>query len=256
MTTPGVDPQLQNNYDAYYQEDISQWRALGAIDKADNIRGLCSAYPHSTVLEIGAGEGSVLQRLATGGFGQRHFALEISASGVERIRARQIPSLVECRQFDGYRVPYADASFDLAVLTHVVEHVEHPRLLINEAARVADYVFIEVPLEHNGRLPQDFVWDSVGHINFYSAQTIRLLVQSCGHEVLEQRQTHPARAQYRYRFGARGTAIHLLKDVMLRALPSVAQNLWTYHSSLLVRSNRASAGGTQTPQSTPVGAAP
>jgi hypothetical protein len=72
MKTVGVDPQLQHNYDAYYEDDISEWRTLGAIDKADNIRMLCNAYPHSTVLEIGAGEGSVLQRLADSGFGQRH----------------------------------------------------------------------------------------------------------------------------------------------------------------------------------------
>jgi ubiquinone/menaquinone biosynthesis C-methylase UbiE len=244
MKTVDVDPRLQHNYDAYYQEDdISEWRTLGAIDKADNIRNLCSAYPHSTVLEIGAGEGSVLQRLADTGFGQSHYALDISASGVERIRGRRIASLVECRQFDGYTVPYADGAFDLAILSHVIEHVEHPRLLINEAARVARYVYIEVPLEHNRRLARDFVWDSVGHINFYTAQTIRLLVQSCGQEVLAQLQTHPSRRQYQYRLGSKGRAIHLLKDLTLRTAPSLAQSLWTYHSSLLVRSRRATPPG-------------
>jgi SAM-dependent methyltransferase len=242
MKTVDVDPRLQQNYDAYYEgADISEWRALGAIDKADNIRSMCGAYAHLTVLEIGAGEGSVLQRLADSGFGQRHYALDISASGVERIRGRGIASLVECNQFDGYTVPYADASFDLAILSHVVEHVEHPRLLINEAARVARYVYIEVPLEHNRGLGQDFVWDSVGHINFYTAQTIRLLVQSCGHEVLDQRQTHPAKAAYRYRLGRKGGVVHLLKDLTLRTMPSVAQRLWTYHSSLVVRSGSKSA---------------
>jgi ubiquinone/menaquinone biosynthesis C-methylase UbiE len=240
MTTKaaGVDSRLQNNYDAYYEEDISEWRTLGAIDKADNIRALCSQYPHASVLEIGAGEGSVLQRLADSGFGQRHFALDISASGVERIRSRQIASLVECREFDGYTVAYENGAFDLAILCHVVEHVEHPRLLINEAARVADYVFVEVPLEHNRRLPRNFVWDSVGHINFYTAQTIRMLVQSCGHEVLGQIQTHPARRAYEYRLGAKGAAIHLIKDLVLRTMPSVAQSMWTYHSSLIFRSHR------------------
>jgi SAM-dependent methyltransferase len=244
MKTVDVDPRLQQNYDAYYrEEDISEWRGLGAIDKADNIRNMCGMHPHSTVLEIGAGEGSVLQRLADIGFGQRHYALDISASGVERIRGRHIASLVECRQFDGYTVPYADAAFDLAILSHVIEHVEHPRLLINEAARVAEYVYIEVPLEHNRRLSRDFIWDSVGHINFYTAQTIRLLVQSCGHEVLAQLQTQPSRRQYQYRLGSKGAAIHLLKELTLRTAPSLAQSLWTYHSSLLVRSRRATSPG-------------
>jgi ubiquinone/menaquinone biosynthesis C-methylase UbiE len=244
MKTVGVDPQLQRNYDEYYGGDeLSEWREMGAIDKASNIRSMCDPRAPSTVMEIGAGEGSVLQRLADGGFGRRHFALDISASGVERIRSRKIPTLVECRQFDGYSVPYPDGNFDLAILSHVLEHAEHPRLLLNEAARVADLVFVEVPLEHNRGLPRNFVWDSVGHINFYTAKTIRLLVQSCGHEVLEQRETHPALRQYQYRLGSKGIAAYLLKEWALRTMPSMAQSLWTYHSSLLVRSRRPAAPG-------------
>src|SRR3984893_6414627 len=238
MKTVGVDPQLQRNYDEYYGDELTEWRWMGAIDKVSNIRLLCASINPSTVLDIGAGEGAVSQGLADRGFGQSHFAIDISASGVERVRNRKIPTMVECRQFDGYTIPYPDATFDLAILSHVVEHVEHPRLLLNEAARVADLVFIEVPLEHNRGLARDFVWNAVGHINFFTAQTIRLLVQSCGHEVLEQRETHPARRQYQYRLGTKGTVAYLVKELALRTVPSVAQGLWTYHSSLLIRSRR------------------
>jgi ubiquinone/menaquinone biosynthesis C-methylase UbiE len=244
MNAIRIDPRLQRNYDDYYA-GTSEWRELGAIDKARNVRALCHGLHASTVLEIGAGEGALLQRLADSRFGERHYALEISASGVETIRKRNIESLVECRLFDGYTIPYTDGAFELAILSHVVEHVEHPRLLVNEAARVADYVYIEVPLEHTRRLARDFVWDAVGHINFYTAQTIRLLVQSCGHEVLEQRESHPPRRQYQYLLGnGRGAATFLVKDLALRAAPALAQRLWTYHSSLLLRSRRAGGAGT------------
>jgi SAM-dependent methyltransferase len=235
-----VDPRLQDNYDEYYPQ-LSEWRELGATDKASNVRTLCAGCSHTTVLEIGAGEGALLQRLADSGFGERHYALEISASGVARIRQRKIASLVECRQFDGYDVPYADRAFDLVILSHVLEHVEHPRLLLNEAARVSRHLFLEVPLEHNRRLPRDFVWDSVGHINYYSAQTIRLLVQSCGHEVVAQRQTHPARRQYQYRLGTKGNLAFALKEIGLRLAPQTAQRMWTYNSSLLIRPRPSAA---------------
>lgn len=248
MKTVGVDPQLQRNYDEYYGDDLTGWREMGAIDKVANIRLLCASIIPSTVLDIGAGEGAVSQGLADCKFGQSHFAIDISASGVERIRNRKIPTLVECRQFDGYTIPYPEATFDLAILSHVLEHVEHPRLLLNEAARVAGYVFVEVPLEHNRRLPANFVWDSVGHINFYTAKTIRLLVQSCGHEVLEQRETHPARRQYLYRLGRKGIVAYLLKEWALRTMPSVAQSLWTYHSSLFIRSRPAAVDAARLPQ--------
>lgn len=248
METVGVDPKLQRSYDDYYRADISEWREMGAIDKASNIRRLCSDYEPESILDIGAGEGSVLQCLSDSGFGRRHFALDISASGVERISSRKIPTLIECRQFDGYTVPYPDAAFDLVVLSHVLEHVEHPRLLINEAARVGRLVFVEVPLEHNRRLPKDYVWDEVGHINFYTAQTIRLLVQSCGYQVIGQIETHSARQLYQYRLGRKGIAIHFIKEMALRAMPLTAQRLWTYHSSLLFRSNAGDASRTQVPE--------
>ncbi len=46
--------------------------------------------------------------------------------------------------------------------------VEHPRTLLHEARRVARHVFVEVPLEHNLRLPRDFAADDLGHINAYT----------------------------------------------------------------------------------------
>lgn len=251
MATASVDPKLQSNYDEYYHADISAWREMGAVDKAENICRLCAAHNPVSILDIGAGEGSVLQCLADRGFGQRHFALDISESGVQRIRERQIPTLIECREFDGYTVPYPDAAFDLAILSHVIEHVEHPRLLLKEAARVANLVFVEVPLEHNRRLPKDYKWDAVGHINFYTAQTIRLLVQSCGYKVIAQVETHSARQLYQFRLGKKGAVVHLLKEMALRTMPATAQRLWTYHSSLLFRSRGSTAGGeTSSPQPT------
>ena len=88
----------------------------------------------------------------------------------------------------------ADARFDLAVLSHVLEHAEHPRRLLAEASRVARVLFVEVPLEDTWRLARDFTPDAVGHINFYSMASLRRLVQSCGLEVLDERVVPPGRA--------------------------------------------------------------
>jgi SAM-dependent methyltransferase len=230
-----VDPQLRRNYDEYYSGS-SAWRELGAIDKATNIVLMCGGLTPKKLLDIGAGEGALLQRLAALGFGEEYSALEISASGVESIGNRRIAPLVDCQQFDGYNIPYVDGAFDLAILCHVLEHVEHPRLVLSEAARVARFVFVEVPLEHTRALASDFVWNNVGHINFYTAKTIRLLVQSCGYRVLDQRQTHPSLEQYRFRLGSKGVGAYLCKELALRLMPATAQRRWTYHSSLLLRS--------------------
>lgn len=230
-----VDRRLLRNYAGYYDDGQSEWRRLGAIDKADNIARLSGSSPHATVLEIGAGEGSVVQRLSETGFGDTLHALEISESGVEAIRARQIERLVDVRLFDGYTLPYERKQFDLAILSHVLEHVEYPRRLLHEAVRVARLVFIEVPLEDTFRLTGDFVPDAVGHINFYSMKTFRRLIQTCGLEILQQRVSNPGRGVYEFRLGKRGLVTYWIKQLTSRVTPRLASAVWTYHGSLLCR---------------------
>lgn len=229
---------LRQNYDSYYEDEDAEWRRLGAVDKAANIVSLCDGLPRHTILEIGAGDGSILKRMAELQFGDQLYALEISPSGVETIVAKQIPNLVEAKLFDGYDVPYDGGAFDIAILSHVLEHVEFPRQLLYEASRVAKYVFIEVPLEDMSRLSADFAFTRVGHINHYSPRTIRWFAQSSGLRVLKQTVTNPSKATYLYSGGRRSLFNYYIKKVLLDALPGLATKHFSYHCSLVCEKPR------------------
>lgn len=230
-----ISANLKSNYEDYYEEGDSEWRWLGAIDKAHNIQALCKGLPINTVVEVGAGEGSILKRLSELNFAEEFYALEISPSGVATINNKNISRLKECSLFDGYDIPYKDKKFDLAILSHVIEHVEYPRKLLYEAKRIAKYVFIEVPLEDSIRLPRDFAFDKVGHINFYSPKTIRRLVQTCGFEVVKQLTTNPSKDVYTFQKGNKELVNFYIKEYMLRFFPFIATEIFTYHSSLICR---------------------
>src|SRR5436305_623650 len=146
---PSVSELLLENYANYYTEDIRQWRRLGAADKAANIIKLCAAVPHERVIEVGCGEGAVMAELLKQGFCREILGLEISPSAV-RIAA---DSGLNVRLFDGDSI---SESADLVILTHVVEHLEHPRKLLYAASSAAPHIFVEVPLEDNLRLPADY----------------------------------------------------------------------------------------------------
>ncbi len=235
MSGLNVSKGLQQQYKGYYQADISEWRRLSAVDKATNIERLCRGIPHDPVLEIGAGEGALLERLSALGFATRFQAVEISPSGVEAMRSRNIPGLEDCRLFDGYTLPQPDGVFNLAILSHVLEHVEHPRRLLNEAGRVASHVFVEVPLEDTIFLPADYRPGGAGHINFFSPITIRRLIQTCDYEIVQQIVTNPSRVIYRYRYGSKGLPKYWIKELGLRLLPRMATRIWSYHSALLCK---------------------
>jgi SAM-dependent methyltransferase len=240
----GVSKALSENYSGYYsaEDNLREWRRLGAIDKAQNIVELCSTLPHSQILEVGCGDGAVVERLAALGFGKRFTGIDISSSAISTARIKRIPDAL-FDQFDGQDIPFEAGSFDLAMLTYVLEHVEYPRKLIYETYRVARNVFLEVPLEDNLRLPQDFVSSTVGHINFYNRRSIRNLVQSCGFKITRTKLTHSSRPVYVYRKGKlRGSLVYRLKELGLRSAPTLMTQLFTYHFAL-VYTGSADSGG-------------
>jgi SAM-dependent methyltransferase len=233
-----VSPYLLDNYKNYYREGDNpegdaEWRRIGAIPKVDNIIRLCADIPHASILEVGAGEGSVLNRLSETGFANDLYAIDISESGIECIKQRKIMSLRECKLYDGYTIPYDDNRFDLVVLSHVVEHLEYPRLLIREASRVGQHLFVEVPLEHTLKLPKDFAFDRVGHINVYTPQTIRHLLQSCDLCIKRQIVTIHSKDVHLYDQGKQGAVNYEIKRLFLKLVPKFAVNLFTYNSALL-----------------------
>ena len=207
-------------------------REIGAPRKADNIVSLCSSSPHNNIIEIGAGDGAVLNNLSLRGFGTSFTAVEISASAVERIRSRRIES-ISAILFDGAELPFPDQSFDLALLSHVVEHLENPRQLIKEAARVARSVFIEVPLEDTRGAGKSWHKNPEGHINYYTFRSIRFLVQSCGLTLRKQRITDWAWSTYRFENGvAKGMIKFIVKRLALSIAPHLATKLFTLNLAI------------------------
>ncbi len=229
-----VSDRLKVIYDDYYTGE-SKWRWLGALDKVNNIVTLCNQYPHRIVLEVGSGEGSILKRLSALAFAEELYSLEISKTAVETIRKRNIKSLVDCKLFDGYNIPYEDNKFDLCILSHMVEHLEYPRKMLYEASRVAKYVFVEVPLEDHIRMKSEFIPDKVGHINFYSPKTFKRLVQTCDLEILSFSISIPSYRVFRYSLGRKAALVYLPLKLALRFIPNVATLLFTYNCFLVCK---------------------
>lgn len=176
---------LKTAYDDFYTSNDVAWRMLGAKYKARNILEVCQKIQPERVLEVGAGDGSILHYLNEWNFGKELFALEIAESGVNLIKARNLSSLKEVQTFDGYKIPYPDNHFDLVVLVHVLEHVEHERLLIRELKRVSKYLVIEVPKDYRYGVDQRIKhFLDYGHINMYTPTLIRFLLKSEGLDIV------------------------------------------------------------------------
>lgn len=228
-------------YDEYYGSDhLAHWRELCARDKAANIvvlwRGTRSEAS-CTVADVGCGDGAVIQELSRQGFGRSFVGFEISRSGLEYARQRRYEKPASFVMFDGTHIPAPDKSFDVVLLTHVLEHVESPRGLLREAARIARYVIAEVPLELHARTSPDFHLNDVGHNHLFNPLLLRHLFQSLGLTVLDEQITCPSRAVFTFhRPVPAATLDWAAKTALLKIVPRLAPRLWTYHGSLIASS--------------------
>jgi ubiquinone/menaquinone biosynthesis C-methylase UbiE len=190
------------------------------------------------VVELGCGNGAIAHRLDELGFVSNYRGFDISDSGISQ--AVEINSANLSFSVAAAPVPLADNSADLVVMSHVVEHLEHPRELILEARRIAPTVIVEVPLEVNRRLPEDYDWNPVGHINKYDRKTIRQLIQTCQFDILDQFTTCPSKHVMGYRQpGLKSYLKWALKQTTLVCTPRFARSQFTYHETLLATRNDA-----------------
>jgi SAM-dependent methyltransferase len=235
--TPSAPPELYSKY--YATSRKLEWYEATSIDKARNILDLCLALQPNKVLDIGAGNGSVLQRYVDGGLGQEVHAIEISESGLIELRKRLDSRFVSALSFDGIRIPYPDNSFDLAILSHVLEHVEHPRLLLHEIRRVAKRVYVEVPLECRSlrsSLRGDWVMDTTGHINYYNKDLIRRELQTSGWAVNHIEIRRPSSVGLTFMRGRLGWVQWAIKSSIMAVAPRIAEGLFCWNCAVLCTS--------------------
>jgi ubiquinone/menaquinone biosynthesis C-methylase UbiE len=223
-------PELRTFYEDYYDDAVSRKREITAQQTVDHVVSLSKNFPLGSVLDIGAGDGAVLSELEHRGLGEDLHAVEISGSGIERIKQRGLKRLKTVQSFDGYTLPFTDNSFDTALLIHVLEHVEHERLLLKEIRRVSRRCYIEVPLEHTIRLRRSISMSKpFGHINYYTAETFENVLDTAGlRPIAFSTFAHSRKYEQHLSGQIVGALKQVIRGTTLKIAPALARQMFVY----------------------------
>jgi hypothetical protein len=225
---PTIREDLQNLYEDYFDVDPHEQEKnrLAAVDTVNSIQKLYQENLGSCI-DFGAGDGVVTGELYKRGITKSLTVLEISTSGIERIKALNIISDSKIIRFDGYNVPALGEKFDTLVCSHVIEHVEHERIILKTMTDLARNIFLIVPLEGGVRGAID---RSGGHINYYTPLTFLNLIETSGLSVINSAVYPSSKAYEQHIYGnVRGSVKNIIRQVLLNCIGSAASELMTYN---------------------------
>jgi ubiquinone/menaquinone biosynthesis C-methylase UbiE len=219
-----ISNDIKSAYDNQYNDSTKAWRELGAKEKVNNITRLTRNHTFKKVLEVGSGDGSILMWLDKQNYCPKLYSVEISKSGIDQIEKRNLKSIVEIKHFSGYDIPYPDDFFDLVICSHVIEHVEFPRLLLREIKRVAKAHVFEVPIDFSLKVDKKINhFLSYGHINIYTPFLFRFLLKSEGFHIIDDKKSFYSNENMKFQYNNNlvKMAVFKFKRLIFEVIPKL-----------------------------------
>ena len=99
--------------------------------------------PSSQVLDVGSGDGSLARAICK-------LRPDVRLEGIDVLVREK--TWIPVRSFDGERIPFGNASFDVVMFVDVLHHTHHPEVLLREARRVAAHYVVIKDHTRNGLL--------------------------------------------------------------------------------------------------------
>jgi len=185
-----------NTYDKYGSANPVVRRLMGAFER--DLDGLFERCAPRSVLDVGCGEGVLVQRWAQRWGESRFVGIDLREDSIQAGWASHTAPNLEYRVMEASQLPFADGEFELASAIEVLEHVPDPEHTLAEMARCAErHLLVSVPREPLWRMlniARGAYWSALGntpgHLNHWSRRTFVELLSRHG-EVTEVRSPFP-----------------------------------------------------------------
>jgi 2-polyprenyl-3-methyl-5-hydroxy-6-metoxy-1,4-benzoquinol methylase len=185
-----------NTYDKYGSTNPVVRRLMQGFDAA--LEDLFGRAAPSSVLDVGCGEGVLVQRWAQRLGDARVVGIDLEEASIQAGWAEHTAPNLEYRVVEATTLPFAAAEFDLVAAIEVLEHVPDPQRTLAEMARVAgSHLLVSVPREPLWRalnMARGAYWrelgNTPGHLNHWSRRSFVELLSRHG-RVVEVRSPFP-----------------------------------------------------------------
>ncbi len=138
---------------------------------------LMDSVRNGSVLDIGCGVGGLLERIRNTGRSYNYFGIDIG-------QFTDLPDFINFARADGQHLPFRDESFDMVLLSHVIEHLHDPYPMIMEAYRIlkpGGAIYLETPGPRIMYFPFGLsFYDDPTHVRPYTKKSLGKVLSDCG----------------------------------------------------------------------------
>jgi 2-polyprenyl-3-methyl-5-hydroxy-6-metoxy-1,4-benzoquinol methylase len=185
-----------NTFDKYGSTNPLVRRLMRGFER--NAEELLSLAAPGSLLDVGCGEGVLLQRWALALPRARVVGIDLEEDSIQRGWSEHGAPNLSYRVNEAEELPFAENEFEMASAMEVLEHVPEPERTLAEMARCASsHLLVSVPHEPLWRMlnmARGAYWSAAGntpgHLNHWSARSFRALLSRFG-EVTEARAPFP-----------------------------------------------------------------
>lgn len=247
----------KDHYRLLYQTELekeAEWLKHGAVEKVNSIEKLLkrNKIKSESILELGCGTGAVITECQRRSLAMKYTGVDYSPEAIDYLQKHSHG--IETIQGDITDPDFfIDDSFDVVVLSHVLEHLEDPAILLSamkDSLRFS-YAIIEVPLENlivsrMKSILRNRTTSKAGHVQFFTARTFEALLHANAFKIVDRRTYVPILDMAAIRFVVDKDGLpkylHLLKIFTNHYLPIMLNPLWKRiyysHHAVLCISNR------------------
>lgn len=239
----------RDDYAGKYRNDASfqaEWLRRGAVQKVDSIETLIARQKIApdSILELGCGPGAVIGEIQRRGLASRCYGVDFSEHAIS-LMASLYPE-VHGKTADVTKAPnpFNVKDFDVVVVSHTIEHLEHPHAFLQAIRQITfKYLIAEVPLEDLlfGKLKSVFQGrsnNSAGHVQFFTQKTFRELLRRAKYRITDEFLYAPffGKDTLRFAYGQQHKIKQIQKSLTERWLPLLSGPLWVrlYHAHYAV----------------------
>ena len=240
---------LADRKDDFFREYVENYHALslsdmqhGIVEKrylsnqAEKMMRYYTGMPDS-ILEVGVGQGLLLQKLCTKYPGSKIVAIDISIPFLKHVRKTVA---VECLFANAENLPFKD-EFDLVVASDILEHVLNPMdflLSVNISLKSNGTMLLRVPFEDNMLQYSRLLGSKYkfAHLRNFSRRNLLLMLDQAGFAV--QRVFYDGFYAYgRRRLFRNGKAKELFDEYIKKYYPNEndVSNMPNWLGALLMR---------------------